>query len=521
MKAFLKKRVSEAEAGVLLERLYGLTGRAAALDGEVDLNFWVVSDEGAFVLKIMRPGHPSAELDLQHAALKHLAEHAPDLNVPRVRPAISGKDIETITLEDGETRYVRLLSYLPGSLLVHVKPHSPELLRSVGHLLGQFSAALATFDHPAATRELDWDLPQALWVKDHWQHIEDAERLERVQNVLELFETETLPALEGLQKSVIHGDANDYNVLVSSPSSLPRQAVGLIDFGDMVKSYTVCDVAVAAAYAMLDKRDPVGAAAELVKGYHAAYPLTEAELAVLDSLIRTRLAVSVTTSARRKVLEPGNPYHGVSEAPAWCLLEQLATVPPALARYRYRAACGLPPVPHSERVVAWLEHHRDELYPVSAGDLENAVVFDLGVGSLDFPDIATFTDTRRPGETSKQVLQGNAAVGVGRYDEARLLYASEAFKTEGETGPEWRTLHLGLDLFEAAGTPIYAPLAGTVYSAQVRPDPLDYGGCVMLEHTVSDAVSDERGRPHLLQPLRSLAPGFGSLSSRRRRSCQR
>ena len=298
-------QVSEAEARSCLERLYGLEASAGRLDGEYDLNFRVTSDEGVFVLKVARPGQALAELELQHAALHYLAEHAPDLNVPRVRLSLSGKDIETVELA-GETRYVRLLSYLSGDVLVHVKPHSPELLNSVGRFLGTFSAAMATFEHPAAERELSWDIPQALWVKDHWHHIEDEGQRYLVQNILWRFEEETLPALESLRKSVIHGDANDYNVLVSGPESLPRQAVGLIDFGDMVRSTTVCDVAIAAAYAMLDKHDPVGAAAELVAGYHAVYPLTEDELKVLGSLVRTRLCLSVTTSARRKVLEPGN-----------------------------------------------------------------------------------------------------------------------------------------------------------------------------------------------------------------------
>ena len=481
--------IGEAEARKLLGRLYGVTGRVEALDGEADLNFRVMSDEGAFVLKVMRPGQPLAELELQGAALRHLAAQASDLNVPRVRPALSGQDTETVTLENGETRYLRLLSYLPGDLLVDAKPHSPELLHSIGRLLGEFSAAMATFRHPAAARKLDWDLPQALWVKDHWHHIADKGRLELVQNVMGRFETETLPALNGLRKSIIHGDANDYNVLVSEPQSLPRQAAGLIDFGDMVESYTVCEVAIASAYAMLNKHDPVGAAAELVKGYHAVYPLTEGELAVLDSLVRTRLALSVTTSARRKALGTGNLYHAVSEAPAWRLLEQLETVSPALARTRYRAACGLPPVAHSTRVATWLTEHRNELHPVTDADLTDAAVFDLGISSLDFPDATTFTDTNALAKRLKD-LQGDAAVGVGRYNEARLLYTAEAFKTEGETGPEWRTLHLGLDLFEAAGTPVYAPLDGTVYSAQIRPDPLDYGGCVILRHTVSDERGD-------------------------------
>ena len=485
------QQVSEADAGALLERLYGFKGSAERLDGEYDLNFRITSEEGVFVLKVTRPGHALADLELQHAALKHLKENAPDLNVPRVHPAFSGKDTETVELE-GETRYVRLLSHLSGDLLVHVKPHSPDLLNGVGRLLGKFSAAIADFEHPAAERELSWDLPQALWVNDHWHHIEGEARLELVQKVLRRFEEETLPALEGLRRSVIHGDANDYNVLVSEPQNLPRRAVGLIDFGDMLKSYTVCDVAVAAAYAMLDKRDPVGAAAQLIKGYHAVCPLTESELAVLDSLVRTRLCLSVTTSARRRVLEPGNAYHGVSEAPAWRLLEQLETVPPNLAHYRYRAACGLPPVPHGERVVAWLNAHQAELYPVIDADLKDAAVFDLSVGSLDFPDIATFKDTNALTKRLKN-LQGDAEVGVGRYNEARLLYTSDAFKTLGETGPERRTLHLGLDLFTEAGTPVYAPLNGTVHSVQVRPDPLDYGGCVVLEHTVSETVSDEAG----------------------------
>ena len=475
----------------LLKQLYGLEAGVAALAGEYDLNYRVTSGEGNFVFKIMRPGHALADLELQHAALKHLAQHAPDLNVPQVQPALSGKATETVELE-GETRHVRLLSYLPGDLLVHVKPHTPDLLKSIGGLLGAFSAVMAAFEHPAAERKLSWDLARALWVKDDWKYIEGEGRLELVQTVLRDFETETLPLLETLRRSVIHGDANDYNVVVSDPQNLPRQAAGLIDFGDMVKSYTACDVAIAAAYAMLDKRDPVGAAAELVRGYHEVYPLDEAEIKVLDSLIRTRLAVSVTTSAKRKVSEPGNAYHSVSEAPAWRLLGQLEPVPPDLAHARYRAACGLPPVPHSKRVVAWLEAHQDELHPVIDADLENAAVFDLSVGSLDFPDIATFRDTDTLTQRLKE-LQGDAEVGVGRYDEARLLYTAEAFKTEGETGPQWRTVHLGLDLFENAGTPVYAPLEGTVYSAQVRPDPLDsldYGGCVMLEHTVQDDRGD-------------------------------
>ena len=64
----------------------------------------------------------------------------------------------------------------------------------------------------------------------------------------------------------IYNDANDYNVLVDPAGT---RVVSFLDFGDVVHSATVCDLAIAIAYAMLDKQDPIAAAAEVVAGYHA------------------------------------------------------------------------------------------------------------------------------------------------------------------------------------------------------------------------------------------------------------
>ena len=43
-----------------------------------------------------------------------------------------------------------------------------------------------------------------------------------------------------------------------------HRVAGLIDFGDMVDSATVTDLAIAAAYAMTGKHDPLGAASHVV-----------------------------------------------------------------------------------------------------------------------------------------------------------------------------------------------------------------------------------------------------------------
>jgi 4-aminobutyrate aminotransferase-like enzyme len=131
---------------------------------------------------------------------------------------------------------------------------------------------------------------------------------------------------------------------VYAPSGLAG-AIGIIDFGDMLRTCTVAEVAIASAYVMLEKPDPVAAAAHLVGGYHEAYPLTETELELLYSFIGMRLAMSVTIAAHQKQLEPENQYLTVSEQQAWMLLEKLRDVHPDFAHYAFRGACGLPPCP--------------------------------------------------------------------------------------------------------------------------------------------------------------------------------
>jgi hypothetical protein len=71
---------------------------------------------------------------------------------------------------------IRLITHLPGRLLADTKPHSPALLHSLGHTLGQLDAALADFDHPAAHRTLKWNLNRASFIAAYLQFIPDASR---------------------------------------------------------------------------------------------------------------------------------------------------------------------------------------------------------------------------------------------------------------------------------------------------------------------------------------------------------
>ena len=144
--------------------------------------------------------------------------------------------------------------------LGEVRPHSPELLRDLGRVVAGVDLALAQFDHPAAHRAFHWDLATGVATcRGRVSRIGDADLRRTVEGLLDDIETGLAPLLPRLPKSVIHGDANDYNVIVGAPAgeARVRRVAGLIDFGDMVHSYTVGGLAVAIAYAILDKVDPM------------------------------------------------------------------------------------------------------------------------------------------------------------------------------------------------------------------------------------------------------------------------
>jgi 4-aminobutyrate aminotransferase-like enzyme/Ser/Thr protein kinase RdoA (MazF antagonist) len=508
----IMNRSSVSEAQDLARDIYGLDVVAQALDGEMDDNFHLMATSGAeFVLKVMHPERDPSFIEMQGTALAHLAKKNSGLTLPQVRPTRDGKFSATIKDAAGHSRLVWMLSYLPGKLFAHVKPHSDQLLTDLGEWLGRLDAALADFAHPAVEREMKWDLARATWIRDDLHLITDPARRGLIEHFLDYYQASILPAFPHQRRSVIHNDANDYNVLVEVRRGESPRISGMIDFGDLLLTNTICEVAIAAAYSLLDHRDPLRAAARVVAGYHRASPLTEEEISFLYWLIGMRLAVSVTVSARRRIAEPNNTYLTISEAPAWRALERLAAIHPRFAEYTFRQACGLPPSSISERVCAWLQNNTENFAPVIEQDLRHApsTIIDLSVGSLLVGADPAMVETSMLTEiVFREMRAAGVEVGIGRYDEARALYLTPAFAPDAHhPTDERRTIHLGIDLFVAAGAPVFAPLAGEVYCVANNDARLDYGPLVILKHAIDDATEFYTLYGHLGESALSLAVG--------------
>ncbi len=476
------------EAETIALRRFGALGTARPLPSERDQNFLLrLADGSRVVLKIAHAGEDRDVLELQTLALRQLADRVPGLALPRVCTAVDGAEIVEIAGVDGAGHFARLLTWVPGMLLADVRPHTPELLESLGQVIAQIDTGLEGLDHAAARRELKWDLARAGWIREHLSSVDDARRRTIVERILDRYDGDLTPTLASLPAGTIYNDANDYNVLVRGDDPWARRVVGVIDFGDLVHSPVVCDVAIAAAYALLGKPDPLAAAARVVAGYHATRPLSEIEIDQLDLLIAARLAVSAVNAGVQRAAAPDNPYLTISEAPSWDALERLAVLPPRLIRCVLRDACGLPAVPTAPAVVHWLQAHTGELDQLVQPDLSRAAVLDLSVASPLLGDLRAVADVPTFSRVIATAIEAaGAQVGIGRYDEARFVYTSPAFLSEGNDGPEARTVHLGLDLFLPPGAHVFAPLGGVVHSFRDNAAALDYGPTVILRHIVDD-----------------------------------
>ena len=494
-----RPRFSPEEAAELARSLYGVSGDLRALPSERDQNFRLTTDDGeVFVLKISGAGEQRSILELQHAALDHLAGRFEGTEWPRVCRTKEGSGITRIDGRDGLRHLVRMLTYIEGRPLCEIKPHSPDLLRDLGAFLGRMTRAFTDFCHTEKQPDLIWNMDNGPdVVRRYAGHIPDADRRRLVLRFCDSYERTVVPCLSSLPRQFIQNDANDQNILVrrvqsngrEDPASSKPQVAGLIDFGDMAHSCVLFEPAVAAAYVMLGKAEPLSTAAHLVAGYHREHPLSDLEFELFYHCAMMRLCMSVAISAHQQVAEPENTYLSVSEKHAWELIEKLEDVSPSFAEYLFRDACQLPPCPQTAGIASYLASRRGSFAPVMGPDvdLSTSLVFDLSVGSPDRALLGGSVDVEDlAGDIFKQMESAGAEAGIGRYNEARQVYTADQFIVDFDEMPERRTIHLGMDVFLPAGSPVFAPMEGTVHSFQNNTQSLDYGPCIILEHATED-----------------------------------
>lgn len=300
------------------------------LEGYESTNYKVESDKGNFVLK--KYVFDQEVLELLHSEnrilkqLHSLKEY--DFPVP-----IASNKNEFLIVENDSI--FRLLSFVEGHFLGNVE-HTPTLLASFGRFLGQIdNALLNTYEAAIAGKEIQWDLKHFSNNYRFLDYIQDPKDKTLVDYFFIQYEENIRPVQHLLRKSIVHNDANDWNVLTKGGI-----VSGIIDFGDMCHSWLINELVVAITYVMMDKEEPLKVADYVIKGYHEILPLEEQEIELIYYLVSARLCTSLCNSAYAKTIKPNSEYITISEKPAWSLLRKWLTINPIHATTRFRNVTG-------------------------------------------------------------------------------------------------------------------------------------------------------------------------------------
>ena len=459
---------------------WGIKATLKQLAGEYDLNFLAETSAGeGYILKVMRPDCDLKFVEMQAAALAHLQGQPPADLYPEVIATSQGAVGVSCLDADGNPRVLWLLTRLWGRSYARSAPKTPALIDDLGRAIGATDRVFATFHHPALERDFKWNLMQALWIEPELSIISDSDRRQILQEIVLDFKAIVEP-LKNLPRQAVHNDINDYNILVSDEFCAPRRITGLIDLGDMCIAPRICDLAIAAAYVVLERADPEVALEALVAGYHAENPLAPAELDLLWPLLQMRLAVSVVNSTLMAQAHPDDPYVVVSQGPAWRFLAN-NNLHPGLLKARMRVACGLPVTVHAAGIAAYLCQMRGRFAPVMETDLAQAPMGSLSVETSCWPQNPFELSAAEAGCVGQE-MAANHSVWLGYYNEPRLIYTAPAFRTGRWLASDRRTVHLGVDIFASHGVWVHAPITGRVHVVENRSASLDYGGVVILSH---------------------------------------
>lgn len=312
-------KVSLADAQRIAEACFPGFQQCSPLTGERDVNFRLTHHNGhSLTLKFINSAEGAPETAMQIAVLKHLdsmqAIHAPrhhafDASSIKNYPFLQGDDdVETHDvvryqpLDQAEPVRARAYTYLEGAPGTQLQ-NTPATWYALGQTIAILDTHLATFDHPAAHRSLLWDTCQVLGIRPMLSAVKDPDEQHIVAEFLQLFEQITLPVLPTLPHQVIHNDLSPSNVLTDAQGITPT---GILDFGDMVYSPRIGELAVAASYQMGLSAHPEDVLSTLLQGFEAYSPLSHTEREHVMDLVLARLVQRIVITSWRASRFPAN-----------------------------------------------------------------------------------------------------------------------------------------------------------------------------------------------------------------------
>lgn len=310
---------------------FGLEVRAVELGSQQDANFLLVHTTGASdeaegtpvaVMKIANSAFDARTVEDQDGATRWLADSTAALRTPTrvgelaVLEAPSGSHI------------VRLIRYLDGGTLHGSGYLSPALVAEMGRVSGEVSSALADLPTTPADRVLQWDLRQGPRVVEFLaEHIADADLRDRVVRVTRAEARRVENVASQLPVQVVHGDLTDDNLMRSATPDGERLLDGVIDFGDLMLSWRITELATTISSILHHDGASVLSVLPAIRAFHAIRPLEIHEVEALWPLVVIRGAVLVASGHQQVSTDESNEYALDGLAREQMIFDRASSVP--------------------------------------------------------------------------------------------------------------------------------------------------------------------------------------------------
>lgn len=429
--------VSAGRAEVIAAEHFDVTATATALGSQQDANFLLrdLAGEPVGVLKVANPAFSRIELEAQDAAAAFIAAGEGIRTARNVSPAAHIADVDGLL--------ARIIEFLPGGTLSGNGYLRPAQVAAIGSLAGRTCRALAGFDHPGVDRVLQWDLRHSMRTVDLLAaHVADAHRRSTIESAAAAAWTVLSRSADDLPVQVIHGDITGDNVVCGGPEGLPD---GLIDFGDLMRSWAISELAVAIATVLRHEGSEAATTLPAIAAFHAVRPLAPAEVDVLWPLVVLRSAVLVVSGIHQSSIDAENDYAASALDDEWRIFERANEIPVDVMTAQIRHALG---VMHPEPPLVGQA-------PLVDVDPAHIVRLDFSADS-DAMDGGAWLDVDCEDRLAREAMAAGVVAAVTSFGQAQLTRST----TLSPVSPA--TVATGVQLWPATPLSLTAPWAGTV-----------------------------------------------------------
>ena len=181
--------------------------------GYENSNYLVITDDRKYVFKTYIYNEDLLSvIEAENDILLHLQKNNQNI-YPLPIVFNNGFHVKVFDI-DREKRICRLLTYLDGALLGYTTP-SKNLFKSLGKFTAQLDLQLQSLNNNTIkARKWNWDIQNIDLNKKYIQDISNSRNRSLVNYFIQQYDENVRPMVPELRKSIIHGDVNEWNILV-------------------------------------------------------------------------------------------------------------------------------------------------------------------------------------------------------------------------------------------------------------------------------------------------------------------